>query len=112
MVYSQDVDIAGGTTPFGAISDLSDLGGSALIKAKATSIFKCAGNDGAGDPGGYPNDDPATTKTIDVANTIQSSLGFDTPVLPILISYTCNLSLGNMKGQLDNASNHEHSFAT
>jgi len=170
LVYSQDADIAGGTTPFGvpvapgeytvsvsnfildstvygaiapatitvssgstlpvetrkgaylvikrfpkylsfgAISDLSDLEGSAFVKAKATSIFKYAGNDGTGDPRGYLSDDPATTKTIDVANTIQLSLAFDTPVLPILISYTCNLSLGDMKGQLDNASNHEHSF--
>jgi hypothetical protein len=33
------------------------------------------------------------------------------PVLPVMISYTCNLSLGGTPAMLANADQHAHSFA-
>lgn len=94
---------------FGAISDLFDLEGKDLTAAKVTSVFKYAGNDGAGDAGGYLTDDPATTKTVQLAALVSKNLGGQS-VLPIMISYTVNLSLGDSEKLLQSASGLEYSF--
>ncbi|RYP20897.1 hypothetical protein DL765_002547 [Monosporascus sp. GIB2] len=94
---------------FDALSDLADLEGKDLTAAKVTSVFKYAGNDGAGDAGGYLADDPATTKTVQLAALVSQNLGGQ-PVLPVMISYTVNLSLGDSDRLLQNADGLEHSF--
>lgn len=95
---------------FGALSDLVDLDGTAFVAARASSLFKYAGNDGAGDPGINLVDDPATTKTVELAAKIESQLEGDHSVLPIMISYTVNLSLGDVISQLTNETQLAHSF--
>ncbi|KAI1759899.1 hypothetical protein GGR53DRAFT_470878 [Hypoxylon sp. FL1150] len=82
---------------FGALSDLVDMEGTDFVKAQASSLFKYAGNDGAGDSGVYLDDDQAT-------------LGSDHPVLPVMISYTINLSGGGIEEHLQDADSHAHSF--
>lgn len=94
---------------FGALSDLVDLDGKDLTSAKVTSVFKYAGTDGAGDAGGYLTDDPATTKTVKLAALVSENLGGQ-PVLPVMINYTVNLSLGDSEKLLQDASGLEHSF--
>ena len=94
---------------FGALSDLVDLQGTDLTAARVTSVFKYAGNDGAGDAGVYLADDPATTKTVQLAALVSRNLGGQ-PVLPVMISYTVNLSLGDSETLLQNAKGLEHSF--
>ncbi|KAI1090824.1 putative hydroxymethyltransferase [Rostrohypoxylon terebratum] len=93
---------------FGGISDLVDLEGTDFVAANAYSLFKYAGNDGAGDSGLYLTDDPATTKTVQLADKVASKLGH--PVLPVMISYTVNLSLGATFDQLNNKDGIAHSF--
>lgn len=100
-----------GFLSFGALTDLFDLEGRDLAKAQVSAIFKYAGNDGAGDPGVYLTDDPATTKTVKLAATVEDQIGGGHTVLPMLISYTCNLSLGAVEDQLANSTQHAHSFA-
>lgn len=94
---------------FGALSDLVDLQGEDLAAAKVTSVFKYAGIDGAGDAGEYLSDDPATTKTVQLAASVSEKLDGQ-PVLPVLISYTVNLSLGDSNRLLQDESGLGHSF--
>lgn len=94
---------------FGAISDLVDPKGKDLTAAKVTSVFKYAGDDGAGDAGAYLDDDPATTRTVDLASLVSTNLGGQ-PVLPVMISYTVNLSLGDSETLLQSAPRLEYSF--
>lgn len=94
---------------FGAISDLVDPDGKDLIAAKVTSVFKYAGNDGAGDADGYLDKDPATTRTVDLASLVSKNLDGQS-VLPVMISYTVNLSLGDSEKLLQSADRLEHSF--
>ena len=96
---------------WGAISDLSDLSGAAFVNARASSVFKYAGNDGAGDWAGYRTEDPATKMTVELANTIATTIGGNHKVLPIMVAYTCNLSLGDVPTRLANAEWHKHSLA-
>lgn len=96
---------------FGGLSDLSDLTGADFVRARASSLFKYAGDDGAGDPGTYLIDDPATTTTVNLASTVEGELGGNHSVLPVMISYTCNLSLGDIYTQLQNEVGLAHSFA-
>ncbi len=96
---------------FGGLSDLGQTSAKDFTAAKASSLFKYAGNDGAGDPSEYLPDDPATTKTIELAKVVEKDIGGGHTVLPIMISYTCNLSLGDVSTQLQNAEHHAHSFA-
>jgi hypothetical protein len=96
---------------FGGCADLTPGNAADFVSARASSVFKYAGNDGAGDANVYLTDDPATTTTINLARSIETQLGNKQPVLPVLISYTCNLSLGNTPGQLANGDQHAHSFA-
>ncbi|KAG8158106.1 hypothetical protein KVR01_011867 [Diaporthe batatas] len=94
---------------FGALSDLVDLEGKDLTAAKVSSVFKYAGDNGAGDAGGYLDDDPATTKTVKLAALVSENLGGQ-PVLPVMISYTVNLSGGDSETHLLDESGLEHSF--
>ncbi|KAI4212866.1 MAG: hypothetical protein LQ351_004391 [Letrouitia transgressa] len=96
---------------FGGLSDLADLSGGAFVAARASSVFKYAGNDGAGDHDKYLTDDPATTKTIQLANSIESQLEDSQQVLPIMISYTCNFSGGDIETHLQDEQSLTHSFA-
>ena len=45
------------------------------MTARVSSLFKYAGNDGAGDAGKILKDDPATTKTVALASTVEAELG-------------------------------------
>ena len=96
---------------FGGLSDLGQTSEKDFTAAKASSLFKYAGNDGAGDPTVYLDDDPATTRTIALAKSVEQQIGGGHTVLPVMISYTCNLSGGNVSVQLRNETNHAHSFA-
>lgn len=94
---------------FGALSDLVDLDGKDLTAAKVTSIFKYAGDNGAGDSGHYLDDDSATTKTVKLAAKVSENLNGQS-VLPVMISYTVNLSLGDSEKLLQDEDGLEHSF--
>lgn len=94
---------------FGAISDLVDSEGKDLTAAHVTSVFKYAGTDGAGDAGAYLDKDPATTRTVDLASLVSKNLDGQS-VLPVMISYTVNLSLGDSEKLLQSAERLEHSF--
>ncbi|KAI4163074.1 MAG: hypothetical protein LQ342_003392, partial [Letrouitia transgressa] len=97
---------------FGGLSNLADLSGPAFVAARASSVFKYAGDDGAGDPDKYLTDDPATVKTIQLANNVKNQLGDHQQVLPIMISYTCNFSGGgDVLEHLRNEQGLTHSFA-
>ncbi|KAK3377584.1 hypothetical protein B0H63DRAFT_524871 [Podospora didyma] len=88
---------------FGGLSDLVDPTGKDFIAARASSVYKYAGNDGKGDPSGYLTDDQATTKTIQLAADIESSTGGGDQVLPVMISYH---SFGNLILSLTLANKH------
>ncbi|KAG6812055.1 hypothetical protein H0H92_004586 [Tricholoma furcatifolium] len=82
---------------FGGCSDLpvNDTDVPDFVRARASSIFKYAGTDGAGDPAQYLPQDLATVNTIKRAAAVQAGLpGQD--VLPVMISYTCNFSGGGV----------------
>ncbi|CAB3762243.1 hypothetical protein [Paraburkholderia humisilvae] len=95
---------------FGGCADLTPGNQADFVSARATSVFKYAGNDGAGDPNTYLTDDTATTSTITLARNVEAKLGGQS-VLPVMISYTCNLSQGDTKSILANTDQHAHSFA-
>ncbi|KAI0378514.1 putative hydroxymethyltransferase [Hypomontagnella monticulosa] len=93
---------------FGGLTDVVDLTGADFIAANASAIFKYAGTDGGGDSESYLKDDTATKTTVALAATIQRELGH--PVLPVMISYTVNLSLANYEERLHNKEWLAHSF--
>ncbi|HEY4352985.1 MAG TPA: hypothetical protein VGN31_17265 [Paraburkholderia sp.] len=95
---------------FGGCADLTPGNQADFASARACSVFKYAGNDGAGDADTYLTEDTATSETISLARNTETQLGGQ-PVLPVMISYTCNLSLGDTPGMLANADQHAHSFA-
>jgi hypothetical protein len=95
---------------FGGCADLTPNNQADFVAARASSVFKYAGIDGAGDPGTFLSDDPATTRTIALARAVEAELGDGNPVLPVMISYTCNLSGGDMTN-LQSVSGLGHSFA-
>ncbi|MDR5802891.1 hypothetical protein [Caballeronia sp. LZ001] len=96
---------------FGGCTDLVPSNEADFVAARATSIFCYAGTDGAGDASTYLTDDPQTRATISLARSVEDDLGNVQPVLPVMVSYTCNLSLGDTPDQLANADAHAHSFA-
>ena len=63
--------------------------------ARASSVFKYAGLGGNGDPTLYLEEDLATIKNIKFSNDVGKDL--KQPVLPVMVSYTCDLSGGDMK---------------
>ena len=96
---------------FGGCADLTPGNAADFVAARASSLFKYAGFDGAGDPGQYLPDDAQTTRTIQLAREVERLIGGGHKVLPVIISYTCNLSLGDTPTQLANADGLAHSFA-
>ncbi|PTB39234.1 uncharacterized protein TrAFT101_007977 [Trichoderma asperellum] len=85
---------------FGALVDLTPNNVKDLVAARISSIFKYAGIDGAGDKHVYLTDDTATRRTIQLARDVEKELADGSKVLPVMISYTCNLSLGYIDQQL------------
>ena len=96
---------------FGGCADLEPSNQADFVAARATSIFDYAGTDGAGDSSVYLTDDPQTRATITLARNVEAQLGNVQPVLPVMVSYTCNLSLGDTPTILADANAHAHSFA-
>ncbi|KAK1241187.1 hypothetical protein MKX08_001161 [Trichoderma sp. CBMAI-0020] len=96
---------------FGAIVDLTPGNAKDLVVARVSSIFKYAGIDGAGDKKVFLSDDTSTRRTIQLARDVENELADGSRVLPVLISYTCNLSLGGIDEQLSNKEWLAHSFA-
>lgn len=96
---------------FGGCTDLVPSNEADFVEARTTSLFDYAGTDGAGDANVYLTDDMQTRATISLARSVEADLGKVQPVLPVLVSYTCNLSLGDTPTQLANADAHAHSFA-
>ncbi|KAG8406658.1 hypothetical protein J3458_020997 [Metarhizium acridum] len=96
---------------FGGLADLTPNNADDFVAARASSVFKYAGNDGAGDSGEFLKDDPATKRTIELARDIEAKLGDGSSVLPIMISYTVNLSLGDIYKKLQDTTGLTHSFA-
>jgi len=96
---------------FGGCADLQPSNLADFAAARATSLFDYAGTDGAGDSNVYLADDVQTRTTITLARNVEAQLDSIQPVLPVMVSYTCNLSLGNTPGILANADAHAHSFA-
>ena len=94
---------------FGGLSDLDPTSENDFIAAGASSLFKYAGYDGAGDPDTYLYDDPATRRSIESAKSVELQVGLGHTVLPVMISYTCNLL--DVPAQLQNVKTHTHSFA-
>ncbi|KAM4054866.1 hypothetical protein HRG_014932 [Hirsutella rhossiliensis] len=95
---------------FGGLTDLTSGNTDDFVAARATSIFKYAGVDGGGDPGSYLSNDTSTQQTLDRARQIEAKLGYGSLVLPIMISYTCNLSGGNPESHLQDEKGLMHSF--
>ncbi|MEU4805992.1 hypothetical protein [Actinosynnema sp. NPDC023587] len=95
---------------FGACADLTPGNVADFAAARASSIFKYAGVDGAGDDDRFLDDDTATRRTIDTARDIEKAVGGGHHVLPVMISYTCNLSLGDTQAILLDADRHMHSY--
>jgi hypothetical protein len=95
---------------FGGCADLTPGNAVDFVAARASSVFKYAGFDGAGDPGQYLTDDAQTTRTILLARDVEQQIGGGHKVLPVMVSYTCNLSLGDTPTQLANTQGLAHSF--
>ncbi|KAK4237477.1 hypothetical protein C8A03DRAFT_34545 [Achaetomium macrosporum] len=66
-----------------------------FVAARASSVFKYAGIDGAGDGGTYLPDGTATKATIQLARNIETKLADGNPVLPVMVSYTLVRSFAN-----------------
>jgi hypothetical protein len=96
---------------FGGCADLTPGNQADFVAARASSLFNYAGVDGAGDDNTYLTDDQSTRQAIQLARNVEAALDNGQTVLPVMISYTCNLSLGNTPGMLANADQHAHSFA-
>lgn len=76
-------------------------------------IFKYAGIDGAGDKDKFltEDDDTSTRRTIKLARDVEKELTDGSRALPVIISYTCNISLGDIYEQLRQKEWLTHSFA-
>jgi len=96
---------------FGGCADLTPGNAADFVAARASSVFKYAGFDGAGDANTYLTSDNQTTATILLARDVEKQIGGGHQVLPVLVSYTCNLSLGDTPTQLANKQGLAHSFA-
>ncbi|WP_454766664.1 hypothetical protein [Cupriavidus campinensis] len=96
---------------FGGCADLTPGNQADFVAARASSVFKYAGFDGAGDANQYLTQDNQTTATILLARNVEQQIGGGHQVLPVMVSYTCNLSLGDTPTQLANKQGLAHSFA-
>jgi len=95
---------------FGGCADMSPSNVDDLAEARVTSVFKYSGDDGMGDAGGYldPAKEP-TSKIIEMARNVSAKTS-DT-VIPFMVSYTCNLSLGDVPNIIKDPVRHQYSFA-
>ncbi|PLP97317.1 hypothetical protein [Cupriavidus pauculus] len=96
---------------FGGCADLTPGNAADFVAARASSVFKYAGFDGAGDANTYLTADNQTTATVLLARDVEQQIGGGHQVLPVLVSYTCNLSLGDTPTQLANKQGLAHSLA-
>lgn len=95
---------------FGGCADLTPGNAADFVAARASSVFKYAGFDGAGDANVYLTSDNQTTATVLLARDVERQIGGGHKVLPVIVSYTCNLSLGDTPTQLANKQGLAHSF--
>lgn len=95
---------------FGGCADMSPSNVEDFAEARISSLFKYSGDDGMGDASGYldPAKEP-TTKIIQMARDVEAKTG--DKVLPVMVSYTCNLSLGDVERIIDDPVRHQFSFA-
>ena len=84
---------------FGGCTDLKIDDYKSFKDARASSVFKYAGLGGNGDPDIDLADDVATVHAIEFADKVGKEL--KKQVLPVMISYTCDLSGGNMNNLKD-----------
>lgn len=95
---------------FGACADMSPSNVEDLAEARVSSLFKYSGDDGMGDASGYldPAKEP-TAKIIQMARDVSAKTQEN--VLPMMVSYTCNLSLGDVENIIDDPVRHKFSFS-
>lgn len=95
---------------FGGCANMSPSNVDDLAEARISSLFKYSGDDGMGDASAYldPAKEP-TTKIIQMARDVAAKTGDS--VLPVMVSYTCNLSLGDVENIIDDPERHQFSFA-
>jgi hypothetical protein len=95
---------------FGACANMSPSNVDDFAEARVASLFKYSGDDGMGDAGGYldPAKEP-TAKIIEMARDVSAKL--NDSVLPVMVSYTCNLSLGDVPNIISDPVRHKFSFA-
>lgn len=95
---------------FGGCANMSPSNVDDLAEARVSSLFKYSGDDGMGDASAYldPAKEP-TTKIIQMARDVAAKTG--DRVLPMMVSYTCNLSLGDVENIIDDPERHQFSFA-
>ncbi|VUS61878.1 hypothetical protein [Klebsiella spallanzanii] len=95
---------------FGGCANMSPSNVDDLAEARVSSLFKYSGDDGMGDASAYldPAKEP-TTKIIQMARDVAAKTGDS--VLPMMVSYTCNLSLGDVENIIDDPERHQFSFA-
>ncbi|EIC83172.1 hypothetical protein [Serratia sp. M24T3] len=80
-----------------------------LVNARTSSIFKYAGTGGDGNPHEFLAKDDATVNSINMARAIENELPADGNVLPVMISYTVQLSGGGISG-LGDRDAHMHCY--
>ena len=92
---------------FGGITDQTSGNEADFVSARASSIFQYAGVSGSGDPTLFLDTDQATIATVKLAYNVGQKIG--QPVLPVMISYTCDLSGGDYSN-LQNEDRLKYSF--
>ncbi|WGL57755.1 hypothetical protein [Kluyvera intermedia] len=95
---------------FGGCADMSPSNVEDMAEARISSLFKYSGDDGMGNASDYldPAKEP-TSKIIQMARDVEA-ITHDS-VLPVMVSYTCNLSLGDVENIIDDPLRHKFSFA-
>jgi hypothetical protein len=73
-------------------------------------MFKYAGVDGAGDTSGYLDQDTSTAQIIQLARNVEKGLNDGHPVLPVIVSFTANLSEGDARDKLQDSQALTHGF--
>ncbi|MFJ2994574.1 hypothetical protein [Pandoraea sp. NPDC087047] len=97
---------------FGGCANMSPSNVDDFVAARVSSLFKYSGDDGMGDAGHYlPPEKEPTPKIIQMARDVSAKQNDALPVLPVMISYTCNLSLGNVEVIIKDPERHKFSFA-
>ncbi|MBB1202495.1 hypothetical protein EGM70_19630 [Enterobacteriaceae bacterium 89] len=96
---------------FGGCANMSPSNVDDFATARVSSIFKYSGDDGMGDAGAWldPAKEP-TSQVIRMARDVSAKLAGQS-VLPMMVSYTCNLSLGDVEHIIADPVRHKFSFA-